>query len=133
MKTEKTPKKKRRIITILLSILLVLVIARIILPYVVLHYANKTLANMTGYYGHINDIDIVLIRGAYKIDSVYLNKRDTVTDKQTQFLGAKMIDLSVEWRALFKGSIVGELVFEEPSLIFTKDKVEPKTLRNDST
>lgn len=116
-----------------LIILAVLLVIRLILPYVVLHYANKSLATMNGYYGHIKDIDLALIRGAYKIDSIYLNKVDTVTKKQTEFFSAEMIDLSIEWKALFHGSIVGELVFEKPRLRFSKDKVEPKDLRNDST
>lgn len=133
MSAKKTPKKKRRTLKIVLIIVGVLVVIRLILPYVVLHYANKTLANMNGYYGHIKNIDIALIRGAYKIDSVYLNKRDSITQKQTPFFGSKLIDLSVEWKALFHGSIVGELVFEEPTVIFTKDKVEPRDLANDST
>lgn len=120
-------------VKILLIVLAVLIVIRIILPYVVLHYANKTLASMKGYYGHIEDIDLALIRGAYKIDSIYLNKVDTVTQKQTDFFSAQMIDLSIEWKALFHGSIVGELVFEEPKIKFSKDKVEPKDLRNDST
>ena len=133
MVAKSKPGNKRKVVKIVLILAAVLVIMRLILPYVVLHYANKTLATMNGYYGHINDIDLALIRGAYKIDSVYLNKRDSVTEKQTPFFGAKLIDLSVEWKALFHGSIVGELVFEEPTLLFTKDKVEPKDLRNDST
>lgn len=123
----------RKPVKILLIVLAVLIVVRIILPYVVLHYANKTLANMNGYYGHIEDIDLAIIRGAYKIDSIYLNKVDTVTNKQTHFFSAQEIDLSVEWKALFHGSIVGELVFEKPMLRFSKDKVEPKDLRNDST
>lgn len=135
-KTATKTKKKfflRKPVKILLIVLAILIVVRIILPYVVLHYANKTLANMKGYYGHIEDIDIALIRGAYKIDSIYLNKVDTVTKKQTDFFRAEMIDLSIEWKALFHGSIVGELVFEKPVLKFSKDKVEPKDLRNDST
>ena len=131
--TKKTATKKRKALIVVLIVVAVLVIARIILPYVVLHYANKTLANMNGYYGHIQDIDIALIQGAYSIDSVYLNKRDTITQKQTPFFGAQVIDLSVEWKALFHGSIVGELVFDDPTLIFTKDKVEPKDLKGDSS
>lgn len=123
----------RKPVKILLIVLAVLIVVRIILPYVVLHYANKTLANMNGYYGHIEDIDLALIRGAYKIDSIYLNKVDTVTRKQTEFFSSEMIDLSIEWKALFHGSIVGELVFEKPRLKFSKDRVEPKDLRNDST
>lgn len=123
----------RKPVKILLIILGILIIVRLILPSVVLHYANKTLAGMNGYYGHIEDIDIALIRGAYKIDSIYLNKVDTITQKQTSFFSASEIDLSVEWKALFHGSIVGELIFEKPILKFSKDKVEPKDLRNDST
>ena len=88
---------------------------------------------MKGYRGHIEDVDIALIRGAYKIDSIYLHKVDTATDKETPFFAASVVDLSVEWKALFHGSIVGEMVFERPMLRFTKDKVEPKQVRNDST
>jgi len=120
-------------VKILLIVLAVLIVIRIILPYVALHYANKSLANMKGYYGHIEDIDLALIRGAYKIDSIYLNKIDTITNKQTHFFSAELIDLSIEWKALFHGSVVGELVFEKPMLKFSKDNVEPKDLRNDST
>jgi hypothetical protein len=88
---------------------------------------------MKGYYGHIDDIDVWLIRGAYKIDSIYLNKLDSVQQKQTPLFSASNVDLSVEWKAIFHGSIVGELVFENPTLRFTKDKVEPSNLRKDST
>jgi len=124
---------QRKPVKILLIIVAILIIIRLILPSVVLHYANKSLANMKGYFGHIEDIDLALIRGAYVIDSIYLNKVDTVSKKQTHFFSAQEIDLSVEWKALFHGSIVGELIFEKPVLRFSKDKVEPKDLRNDST
>jgi hypothetical protein len=131
MATKKLSKKQKTLI-ILNSVIALLVVVRLILPYVVLHYANKSLAEMKGYYGHIEDIDLAIIRGAYKIDSIYINKLDSTTSKQTPFFGAKAIDLSVEWKALFHGSIVGELVFEEPSLRFTKEKAEPKEVRKDS-
>jgi hypothetical protein len=39
----------------------------------------------------------------------------------------------VEWRSLFKGSLVGELVFYEPTLRFTADKVEPDKIKKDSS
>jgi hypothetical protein len=134
MKTKRVPPgKSRRIWKILLAVVIVVVVVRLILPYVVLRYANKTLANMKGYYGHIADIDLALIRGAYRMDSIYLNQVDTVTQKQTEFFAASAIDLSIEWKALLHGSVVGELVFENPVIRFTKDKVEPTDVRNDST
>lgn len=127
-----SPRKRKRILTITITILIVLIAIRLALPFVVLHYANKTLANMDGYYGRIKDIDLALIRGAYQIDSIYLNKVDSATRKQTAFFSASHVDLSIEWKALFHGSIVGELIFESPILIFTKEKVEPSTLEKDS-
>lgn len=134
MKTKRASQgKNRRGLKILLAVVIVLVVARLILPYVVLRYANKTLANMKGYYGRIHDIDIALMRGAYRMDSIYLNRVDTVTQKQTEFFAASGIDLSIEWKALLHGSVVGELVFESPMIRFTKDKVEPADVRSDST
>jgi hypothetical protein len=124
--------RKRKLLRIMLIVIAVVVALRLALPYVVLHYANKSLATMKGYHGHIQDIDIALIRGAYKIDSVYLNKVDSVSNKETPFFAASLIDLSMEWKALFKGSIVGEVVCENPMIRFTKDKVEPKDVQKDS-
>jgi hypothetical protein len=124
--------KRKKMAIILFTIVGLLVIIRLILPYVLLHYANRYLANMKGYYGHIETIDLALIRGAYRIDSICLNKVDDQSHKQTQFFSASVVDLSLEWKALFHGDFVGKLVFENPELRFTKDKVEPKTLRKDS-
>ncbi|MCE7059539.1 DUF748 domain-containing protein [Dyadobacter sp. CY343] len=124
--------KRKRATQIVIGLLILIVTIRLILPYVVLHFANKSLANMSGYYGHIEDIDLAIIRGAYRIDSIYLNKADTITGKQTPFFASKAIDLAVEWKALFKGEIVGQVLFERPYLRFTKDKVEPKEVVQDS-
>ena len=125
--------KKKKILLVLIVTIIVVIIFRLALPFIVLRYANKTLATMDGYYGRIQDIDIALIRGAYKLDSVYINKVDSLTHDQIPFFSASVVDISIEWRALFHGSIVGEFVFEKPTLIFTKEKVEPSTLKKDSS
>lgn len=118
---------------VIISIILLLIVIRIFLPYVVLYFANERLAKVHGYYGHIDDIDIALYRGAYGVNDIYLNKVDTVTRKQTDFFKAENIDLSVEWKALLGGSIVGELVFNEPNLVFTKDKAELGDVKKDTS
>ena len=123
-------KKKYKIILIIIG---VLIIFRIFLPAIILHYANKALENVPGYYGHISDIDIAIIRGAYVINTFYLNKVDSVTFDQTPFLNARKIDLSIEWSALFKGRLVGELQVFTPQLIFTKDKAELDDVKKDTT
>jgi hypothetical protein len=121
--------KKYQIIIVVIA---ALIIFRLFLPSIILHYANKELADIDGYYGHINDIDVSLYRGAYQINDMYLNKADSISHKQTDFFRAENIDLSIEWRALFHGSLVGELVFNSPKLIFTKNKTEIGDIKKDT-
>lgn len=124
--------RRNRLFAALLIIVVLIVAVRVALPYVILHYANQTLAEMDGYNGHIEDIDLAILRGAYKIDSIYINHVDSVTQKETPFLSASLIDLSVEWRSLLKGSLVGEVVVDRPVMRFTKEKVEPKEVQKDT-
>lgn len=119
-------------VKIILIIVLVLVIFRLFLPAIVLQYSNKKLAELNGYYGHVNDIDISLYRGAYQINDMYLNKVDTISKKQTEFFKVRNIDLSVEWRALFHGRLVGKLIFDSPKLVFTKNKTEIGDVKKDT-
>ncbi len=125
--------KSNRFKKSILIIVLVLIVLRLFLPAIVLHYANRALANISGYYGHIEDIDISLYRGAYQINNMYLNKVDSKTSKQTHFFRTKNIDLSIQWHALFQGRLVGELVFDSPDLIFTKNKTEISDVKKDTS
>lgn len=118
---------------ILIGVVILLIVIWLILPYVVLHYANRTLANMKGYHGHIENIQLSIYRGAYILNHMYLDKIDSSSKKQTHFFRSRTIDVSVEWRALFHGSIVGKLSFDSTELAFTKDKVELGDVRKDTT
>ena len=123
-------KKKYKVILWVLGILIAI---RLALPYVVLHYANKTLAEMDGYYGHIEDINLSLFRGAYVINNINLDQVDSISGQRTDFFSCEEIDLSIEWGALFNGKIVGELIFTKPKLAFTKDKAEPAEVAADTS
>lgn len=104
----------------MIIILGLLVCVRIAMPYVILHYANKKLAALEGYYGHIDDIDLNLYRGAYVINDIFINN---VEEKDTtEFFNCPRIDLSVEWNAIFNGKLVGEVEFESPVIRYTMGK-----------
>lgn len=111
-------RRRRRLWIILGSVLLLLIIFRLLLPGIVKHYVNKTLSEMDGYYGYVKDIDIHLIRGAYSINGINIQKEES--EVRTPFFSAPTLDLSVEWQALWEGEIVGEIVAVEPKLIFAK-------------
>lgn len=132
---ENTKPKRKKWKIVVLAIVVLLIIARLILPSIVLKYVNRTLAGIKGYYGHVEDIDIALIRGAYQINDLRIVKVDTVTRQQDTipFFTTPQIDLSVEWRAIFKGSIVGEIEVEDPVLNFVKGKHKNEDVKQDTT
>ncbi len=125
-------KRRLRKRYIAIGIIILLVIFRLLLPSIILHYCNKTLAHLDGYYGHIQDIDVALYRGAYQIKDMYLNKMDARTKKQTDFFKVTNIDLAVQWRALFHGRLVGKVEVNTPTLIFTKNKTEITDVKKDT-
>ena len=97
-------------------IALVLIVARIALPYVVKNQVNDRLSSIPGYVGHVEDIGITLIRGAYTLDGVAIYKIDGAA--REPFFLAKRIDFSVAWRALFRGQVVSDIYVDEMNLTF---------------
>lgn len=131
----KTPSQKRKrakVLRIVLAIFVIIIAFRLILPYWVLGFVNKRLADISGYFGHVDDIDISLYRGAYVVKSIYINKQDTATKKQTPLFACPHIDISIEWKSLFKGRIVSEFDFYSPALRFTEDAAEPEQMEKDT-
>ncbi|MDW7690306.1 DUF748 domain-containing protein [Flammeovirgaceae bacterium SG7u.111] len=101
---------------IFIAIALLLIVGRLVLPHYVAKYVNKTLDNIEGYHGQIEDVDLHLYRGAYVIKQLKIVKTDG--DAPVPFVDIPTTDLSVEWKSLFKGSLVGEISFTNPELNF---------------
>ncbi len=112
-------------VKIILIIVVLLIAFRIALPHIVLKYVNKQLNEMEGYSGHVNDIDIHLYRGAYEIEGVEILK--TEGNIGAPFFNTDKIDLSIEWKAIFDGSLVGEISFVNPKINFVKGPTEEQT------
>ena len=102
-------KKIKKVWIILGSVLVLLIVARLMLPYFVTRYVNKVSADIDGYEGSISDVDIHLIRGAYSIHDLKLFKVNG--HEKVPFIDISTIDLSVEWSALFKGVSSGRSHF----------------------
>lgn len=130
----KPHKKRKKWLIALLILVVILVVARIILPYFVLKYVNKTLSELKEYKGHVEDIDIALIRGAYQIIDIRIDKIDSVSNKvdTIPFFKSPQIDLSVQWNAIFKGAIVGEIYVTDPVLNFVKGKHKNEDVKADT-
>ncbi|SDS35039.1 protein of unknown function [Maribacter dokdonensis] len=121
-------KKKRYVIPITLIVLLIAI--RLSLPYIVKNYVNNVLADIPGYYGQVEDIDLSIIRGAYTIHGMYLNTVNGNTE--VPFLDFKETDISIEWNALFHGRIVSEIEMREPTVIYIFEDQQDSTTQADA-
>ncbi len=106
----------RRHLGWLLLIIVLLLVIRILLPYVVKHYLNNRMDRMGDYHGQISDIDLHLWRGAYSVDGLRIVK---VAGKiPVPLLDAPRTDIHLSWRALTHGTLRGEIAFSRPVLNF---------------
>lgn len=116
-------RQKRYLIPLI--ILVLLIIGRILLPYILETYVNKTLNEIPGYEGYVEDIDVALYRGAYQIEGLVLRKEGAQT--KTPLLDFETSDISIEWRSLFKGKIVSEIVLHNPNFNYIFENQEQET------
>lgn len=98
----------------LLLTVLVLVAARIALPYVVRDTLKNKLAHMGHYSGHVADVDLSLWRGAYSLNHLTIQK---LSDK-VPLLDTRRLDFSLSWHALLHGAVVGNATFVHPIVNF---------------
>ena len=107
----------------LAATLLLLIAARLSLPYFVKSYLNKQLAQMTTYTGHIDDVGISLWRGAYTIQGVKILKRKTPS---LPLFAAPSIEMSLYWSRLLKLALVGRIEMTRPEVNFVDSKTPEK-------
>jgi hypothetical protein len=99
---------------LVLSLAVAVIAIRLALPFIVRDYVNGRLHALEAYDGSVADIDIGLLRGAYRIDGIEIVKRGA--KQPTPFFDSRRVDFSVEWRSLLRGSLVAEAHFEGPEL-----------------
>lgn len=128
---EKTPKnKRRRRWYIIASILLLYFIGvHVILPIYLKNRINKELNSLEDYSGHVEDVDVWLILGAYDIEDITIYSNEY--GDEDPFFTAEQITISLHWKALFEGKIVSEIEFFDPHMHFAIASVtEKKTEEN---
>ena len=98
-------------------IVVLLIVVHIALPIVVRNQLNAKLADMGAYSGHVDDVDLALWRGAYKINGLKIVKVDGKVP--VPLLSVPLIDLSVSWHSLwYDHAVVAHVEFWHPELNF---------------
>lgn len=119
----------RRVLIAVISIVVVLVAARIALPYVVRNQINHRLKDIPGYRGQIDSVTINLWRGAYAINGISIFKLNGHEAKP--FFVARYIDFSLAWDDLFHGKVVSKIYIDHPELTLVQGPT-PETTQKDA-
>jgi hypothetical protein len=123
--TTPSPRFRRHAVQVALGLIVLLIGARAALPIVLERYVNRTLDQLAGYSGRIEDIDLALWRGAYQIEGIRIVK--TGGRIPVPFFQASLLDISVEWGALLDGDIVAEIELYRPRVNFVKGPTKQTT------
>lgn len=103
---------------ILVSLVVLLIGARVALPYLIEHYVNQKLAGINDYTGSIGTVRVHLWRGAYSIHNIRILKAEGKVP--VPLFSAPDIDLSIQWKELFHGAVVGNVRLEKPEVNFVQ-------------
>ena len=118
-------RRREKIFWGLAILAVVLIAARLALPYVVKDTVNRKLMALESYDGRVADVDLALWRGAYRLDGLRIVK--TGSSQPVPFFDADVIDLSVEWRSLLRGRIVAECEMWRPRLNLVRAESKGKS------
>jgi hypothetical protein len=112
----------RRVLITLAVVVVLLVAARVALPFVVLRQVNARLESIPGYAGHVDHVGIHLWRGAYSLHGLSIYRVNGTL--REPFVLAKDIDFSLAWSELIHRKIVSDIYIDEPQVTFVKGPTE---------
>lgn len=108
----------------ILALVVLLVAGRMMLPFYLKDVINSSLAKHLGQYeGSIEDFDLSLYRGAYQLEKLKIQKKNS---KQTPLLLAKNIDIALSWKALFRKEISAVVEIDELKVTLTDSEDQNK-------
>lgn len=119
--------RHRKIWMVVITVVVIISGIRLALPWMVRDYVNRTFQEIEDYSGRVGDVDIALLRGAYRIHDLRITKRNS--KEREPFFYAPTIDFSVQWNRLFEGALVGEIIFWQPrvNLVESEEEEESQT------
>lgn len=106
----------------------VLVGARLAAPTLVERYVNRQLEGLGEYRGRVSEVDLFLWGAGYALRNLEIVKVAAANEtRDTPFVAMPRMDLTMEWRALFRGEVVGEAVMFSPVLNLVQGESDENT------
>ncbi len=102
----------RRKSGIIITVILLIMVVRIALPYAALRYVTSEISQKTEYYAKISDLNLYLFQGKSVLTNMRLWKKDLKF--KDPYLKVDRISFSIHWSALLKGKLVGKINIQHP-------------------
>jgi hypothetical protein len=119
-------KKRRGTGLIILMVMLgLIVVARLSLPMFILNYVNRTLDEHPDYDGHVNGISLSILAGSYSLNDIEIHEVNSRTDEP--LFAAEELLVNIDYRALFRGKVVGEIELNRPVVNFITGPTEEES------
>lgn len=107
------PSRRLRAFRLLAGIALLLLVVRLLLPWLLARAVNHRLGALPAHLGVVGDVDLRLFRGAYRLHNLSLRRRGPDAEPM---LSVRTVDFSLAWRELLRGRVVSDIVLEAPIL-----------------
>lgn len=86
---------------------------RLLLAPTLTYYVNKQLNATPGITGHIDTIDLHILRGRYVVKNIRL---DTAGKTPQALFAAKALAVDLSWRQLARGRVIGDVSLWQPAV-----------------
>jgi hypothetical protein len=117
---------------IIIGVVVLLIVAfRLALPSIAKHQINKTLNEIDGYHGHLDEIRLALIAGQFWMNGLKIYE-ETAVDSTIPMIDLPSLWFSIEWRSLFRGRIVATIEIDSltVNLVKAKEAQEDQVMEN---
>lgn len=122
---ERIVKPLGRTSRIVVGVILVLIVIRMILPFAIKYGINWSLKHkVPGYYGSIQDFDLVLLKGKYRIEGLYLEKNGF--PEFPPLLRVRTIEVGISWKGIFQGRLLTNIHLDGATVFLLDSKDSEK-------
>ena len=98
------PYRRRRALRLLAGAALLLLVVRLLLPWLLARAVNHRLGALPAHHGVVGEVDLMLLRGAYRLHDLSLRRRGPGAQP---IFSVRTVDFSLAWRELLLAAIAG--------------------------
>lgn len=102
----------------IIAAVVILGVIRIMLPSIMLRYANSQMADMEGYQGQVEDLSLSILGGKTAIAGITVKKAGA--DSPVSFVEIPRVEAVFDWSEIFQGAIVSKVYIYDMQLNFVK-------------